>query len=728
MEAKDIKDESAIITREKEKIHAEAVARMDIITNAEADDREEGENETLFANVRGHQWDDNAKKARSGRPMYELNYVGNGISILIGDQRQTEVGPKITPLGNGASEDIAKIYRGIIRNIESVSNAQSAYDQACDETYCSRYGGWRIKTEYESDYSFDQCIKIVPVGSAVTSMYFDPSAEQYDKSDAMFGFMVTNLHRKMYEAKYPGTTPVDFQVSQYKSRYNGCFNWYDHDNVVVAEYFRKVPTTIMIYLLSNKTAIAKDDYEIVKDELLEKGINLVLEDGQPKSRKVKTYQIERYVLNGHEIIEDKKIWPGKYIPLIPQYGKSTKIGEHTYYKSVVTDAQDPQRILNYAKSTKTEVLALGPKDKIWMTPAQAKGHTSTLEKMNTNNSPIQFFNPDPQLPGSPAQNRMGPPAVQQGLIELVSDSKNDVVSLTGVVPTQQQGVMGEDVDLRSGKAMREQNIRSDTGNYVYWDNHLKSRVYSFKVLMDLIPRIYDNERQVRLLKKDGSEEMVTINQVIKDPATNKEVILNDITSGDYQVDISTGKAYATQRLEAADKMESLVEKIPGLQDIAADIIVESIDLPGSDELYERVRKQMIKKGLVKPTKDEEKEFGSELNQGPSEADLAQMDDIKATTDLKKAQSAELLANAKAKTAAIEKDRSITHKNIVDAYNKYLESIKMKEEMNLPITLEDQQNLIGETQIVEDSQEDIMSQPNQKDMQQGQMVDNQSNIM
>ncbi len=121
---------------------------------------------------------------------------------------------------------------------------------------------------------------------------------------------------------------------------------------------------------------------------------------------------------------------------------------------------------------------------------------------------------------------------------------------------------------------------------------------------------------------------------------------------------------------------------------------------------------MIMEGKVKPTKQEQEEFAEELQpKPPSEQEQLQIADIKSTIGLKDAQAMELRANAISKKATSEKDRSTTHKNIVDSYNKYIETIKAKEEAGIPTTLEDQQNLIAETRLVEDSQEDILRQKN-----------------
>jgi len=727
MEAEEIKDESAIITKAKKEIHMEAVKRMDIITSAEKEDRDKGVRETRFVNVRGAQWEDFAVKARKGRPKREYNYIGKGLDTLIGDQRQTEIGPKVTPVGMGADDKTAGLYRGLIRNIEKSSRAQRAYDQSCSEAYTSRYGGFRYVMKWNEADPFVQDICIKGIDSAVTSMFYDPSAKEYDKSDAMYLFLVTNLHTDDYDAKYPDTVKSDFQIDNYEPRYNGCFEWYSHNNIIVAEYFRKVPVKKTVVKMSDGTIIEVEKYDIIGDELAAAGIIEI------DRKEIDAYDIERYVVNGTEVIEDKEIWPGMYYPVVPQFGKETKIGAHTYRKSITTDAMDPQRDANYAGSTNIEVLALAPKDKIIVTPKQIKGFNE-WSTLSTSNNPILRINHDAKRPG-PVE-RLGPPAVQTGLIELIRESKSNVYAMTGAVPTQQQGVMGEDIDTRSWKTQREQNIRSDSGVYIYYDNYLSSREYGYVVLLDLIPRIYDTERQVRIIRKDGSEEIETINKTIKDVQTNKDVIVNDLSQGKYQVEITQGKLYATQKIEAAEKMEALIEKSPVIADIGLDLLIKTMDMPGADELHERVRKQMIVAGKIDPTDDEKKEFGEDLNKGPSEAEIAQLEDLKATTWLKDSQSIELRANAKKTLNVVEKDKSITYQNVTDAYNKLVETNQLKEEQGIPITLEDQMNLRVAARLVEDSQEDILRQPNEQaqpvqqpvQQQVPPMVDNQAPII
>ena len=79
--------------------------------------------------------------------------------------------------------------------------------------------------------------------------------------------------------------------------------------------------------------------------------------------------------------------------------------------------------------------------------------------------------------------------------------------------------------------------------------------YPLKILVDLIPRIYDTARIVRILGEDGSEEMVPLNQQFQDEKTG-ELKLYDVTVGKYDVEVSAD-GYVTYTGQARVQYEDM---------------------------------------------------------------------------------------------------------------------------------------------------------------------------
>ena len=713
MKANDIKDKSAIRATDKDEIHAEALTRFEICTDAGQQERELALEDCRFAQTSEGQWDDAAISARRDRPRYTLNKVAGAIDTVVGDQRQNEIAVKVRPLSSGADKPTADTFNGIIRNIEAVSSARNIYDNGFDEILNGGFGGWRVVTEYCDDDIFEQDIKLKPVNSAASSLWFDPSCQEYDCRDAMFAFLSIDISKDVFKAKFPDAVETEFpQFESTLGTQYGC--WFGNDNTLkIAEYWRKVPATKEIVLLADNTVVDGKKYDQVQDQIKIPEVN---------RRTVDYWKIERYVLNGAEILKGPEEWAGKYIPLIPVFGKISYIENQKHVRGLIRFAKDPQRIYNYARSNIVETAALAPKDPYWMTPKQAAGHEGRLGRMNIDNSPVEFYNPDPQAPGPPA--RTGAPQLQQAQIEVATQANIDIRDTTGVTPGVAAHHQANTVDRRSGEAVKRVGERSDVGSYIFFDNMRRSIEYTGLVLVDLIPKIYDTERQIRTLKPDGTADLQTVNKSVIDIQTGQEVILNNLSQGKYDVTVDTGPAYTTKRVEAADQLIQLSTAQPMFATYTPDLIAKNLDLPGSTELHDRIRKAMIEQGLVQPSKEEIQEMGLDKPKQPSPQEIAEMQQIQAQIELLKAQSQQLIASANKANAEVEVQQAKadntdfdSNKKAVEALGTQIDNIKKQLEIGLPIGEQGHDNRVGQQDLVEISQDLIQPGGTSEDLQQ-----------
>lgn len=707
MDASEIKDKEQIASKD---VHAEAMTRFSMVESREQVEREAAIEDMRFAQIPDSQWDDFATKQRNDRPRYTINKIAATIDTIVGEQRENDITIKYRPSSSGAQKEVANTFNGLTRNIESQSSARSSYDRGFDEALNGGYGGWRVTTQFSDDDGFEQDIRIKPIKSAASSLWFDPGAEEYAKQDALWAFLTKDMEKSEFLARFPDATVTDFQQPQYANSI--CRNWFRGDVVRVAEYWRKVPITRNIVLLSDGRTIDKDEDGAILDELASQGITVVRE------RSVKTWKVERYLMNGAEILKGPEDWAGKFIPLIPMFGKTMTIEGREYVRGMVRLAKDAQRIYNYSTSTIVETAALAPKDPYWMTPKQAQGHEGRLRNMNVDNSPVMFYNEDPSSPGAP--KRTGAPQVQSALIGITAQAQQDITATLGVTASSNVPTAGTDLDTRSGKAIIEGNRKGDTGTFVFFDNLIKSIQHTGTILGDLIPRIYDTERQVRVIQPDGTEEFVTINQTVQDQQTLEPVIVNDLSQGKYDVAIDTGPAFATRRLEAADRLIRLAEGSTMFAELTPDLIAKNLDTPGSDELHDRLRQAMIQQGKVQPTDEEVQELGLGQPAEPSQAEVLASQEQQARTNLFLAQAADLQANAQLKGSQAQLNQARAeaaladankkdfdaNKVAVEAEGKNLENIEKQADLGLPLTVQDHDKRIGQGDMVELSQEEL----------------------
>lgn len=677
-----------------EKIHSLALKRFERIENKERDQRKLAVEDIKFAQTEDGQWDDGAKEKRKNRPRFTINRVAGAVDQLIGDQRQNRTNIKIRPVSGGATEDIAKTLTGLIRNIEADSKASNAYDTAFDEVVNGGFGGWRITTEFSDDDAFDQDIKIKPLNTATTSLWFDDSAIEYDKRDAIFAFVTVDMPKEEHEERFPDSPMADWSQEQYNT--SACSDWFKEDSVRVAEYWIKTPVTKNIALLSDGRVIDSDEEKSVLDELAKKGVTV------KKTRTVKSHKVEMYLMDGSGILEGPKDWAGKFIPLIPVYGRQAHIENQTYTRGIVRFAKDANRIYNYETSSVVETNALTPKDPLWYTPAQAKGHEAKYRNFANQNSPFMPYNPDSKTGGGPPV-RGGAPAVQSASLQILQQTSMDLYHVTGMQPPS----IGVNPELKSGKAIIAQERQGDRGSFIFTDNLTKSIDYGGEILIDLIPRIYDTARQVRILQQDGETENVeinTVNEEIIDEETGKPVLVNDLSIGKYDVVTESGPAFATQRQESAQQILDLIATSPQFEALAMDLVAKDLPILETKELTKRVRKVMIQNGTIEPTEQEIEDLGLNQPQAPDPQQTAITENIQIQTE-------DLISKIEerdAKTLQIQVD---TQQATIEAYEKLIDAFKTQTEAGIPLTQSDHNIRVKQQDIIAEGQQGLDSGPN-----------------
>ena len=78
--------------------------------------------------------------------------------------------------------------------------------------------------------------------------------------------------------------------------------------------------------------------------------------------------------------------------------------------------------------------------------------------------------------------------------------------------------------------------------------------------------------RLRILEEDGSSSMAVLNQPVYDAQQMKNVILNDLSIGEYDVICESGPAFNSSRKEAARAFEALMSTNPELTARNMDIL------------------------------------------------------------------------------------------------------------------------------------------------------------
>ena len=551
-----------------EEILAEGRERFKMAYDAESDNRELYLDDIKMRN--GEHWspEDKTKRESKGRPCLTINKLEQRVDQVTGDQRMNRMGPIIRPLNvtesNGAFS-LAKVFDGIIRNIESTSDASGAYDTAFDHAVGHGVGYWRIITEYNDDDSFDQSIKIQRIANSFR-VYLDPTAEHETKKDAMWSF-ITSLCDK---EDYPG-------ASWEKPQGEGTELWFEGDKVRVVEYFRRVPEEIEIWDIDGKATRVKDSKTDIRDELKAKGIT------PKKTRMATTYRVEWFKMGANDIFE-RNIFPSKFIPIVPCYGKELNVDGKTVYRGVIRFAKDPQRIYNYTRTASVEQVALAPKAPWVIEEGQIGNHKALWESANVENHALLVYK---NKAGVPPPMRQAPPQPSSGWMSEAALADQDIDAASGMYKAS----LGAPSNERSGKAINARKTEGDVGVYHFHDNKAKSLKHNYEILIDMLPRVLDAEQIVRIMTPEDKEEMITINQSVFDQQSGKWVKIYDLSAGKFEVAVDVGASYTTQREMASQSMMELIQYAPQLAPKILDLIAKNLDWPGADDIANRLKEK-----------------------------------------------------------------------------------------------------------------------------------------
>ena len=99
----------------------------------------------------------------NARPCLTINKLPQHVRQVTNDQRQNRPAGKVIPVDDKADVEVAEVFDGIVRHIEYISDADVAYDTACENQVTYGEGYIRILTEYCDPDSFDQDIRIARV-------------------------------------------------------------------------------------------------------------------------------------------------------------------------------------------------------------------------------------------------------------------------------------------------------------------------------------------------------------------------------------------------------------------------------------------------------------------------------------------------------------------------------------------------------------------------------------
>jgi hypothetical protein len=637
-----------------------AVKRFNRAASAESANRVMAVDDLRFK--AGDQWPEQIRAQRTNdkRPCLTINKMKTFVHQITNDQRQNRPSIGVSPIGDVSDPETAKMLKGLIRQIERRSNADIAYDTGFDNAVSNGWGYWRILTDYEGDDTFDQVIKIERIKNPFR-VYLDPDSTEPDGSDAKWCFISDMMPREEFEDTWPDADPMPWNETGVG---DDVHLWNTQTHVRIAEYFCFENETRTLVALSTGHVGYKDELHETVLANIEANPAMIVNE-----REVQTQSCEWYKITAHEILEESD-WPGKWIPIVKVIGDEVDIEGDTVLSGLIRDAKDAQRMYNFWVTSETELIALAPKAPWIMEEGQIEGHEQRWKEANNKTLPFLLYR-GVNVAGKPApppqrQQFAGPPT---GIVQAKISASQDMQATTGI---RFDATMQERTYDESGKALRELKTAGDLGNFHYVDNLARSLRHTGRILIDLIPKIYDTPRVLTILREDGSEEMVKVDPNLNKPHVQQESPdgrvqrLYNPKLGEYDVAVTIGPSFQTKRAEAADSMLAFMTAVPQSGPLIGDLIAKNMDWPGAEEIAARLASMLPPHLLDK-----------KLEQLPPEAKalvsslMQQMQQLKQEHD-----------QAVAMVGDKDKDRQIEVMNIKADYDAQMARVQMDYETKL----------------------------------------------
>lgn len=537
------------------------------------------------------QWPDALLTTReiAQKPTLTVNKTRIHCLQIVNDAKQNKPGIVVHPTTTEATYEAAEVFEDVVRHIENRSRAQQAYDKASEHQVFGGLGYCRVTTEYASPMGFDQEIRIGGVRDPL-SIYMDPDAKEVDKSDAEYAFEFDDMSVEKFKREYPGHPEAVNSATLNNTSYDG---WISKDHVRVANYWRKKhEKVVLVSVIDPNTG----ERRTVPKKTL--SLDLIRQIKKEKAwdyreRDSDVVTVECIKIAGTTVI-DRYDWLGKWIPLVPCIGEEVMIDGQLDLKGHVRYLKDAQRMYNYNTSAEVEFGALQTKIP-FLGPADAfEGYEEYYANANLQNlGYLPYKHRDDQGNEIPAPQRVQPPQMSSVFLKGMDIAQQELMMASG----QYQSQMGEQENAKSGKAIAERQRQGDNATYHFVDNHAIMVRQIGRIVVDLIPKIYDTTRILRIRGEDGILKNIVVDpqaqmavQKQQEAARQEVEIIFNPNVGEYAVEVDVGPSFATRRQEAWNAIVQILTQSPQLIPVVGDLLFQNADFPGADEIAKRLRR------------------------------------------------------------------------------------------------------------------------------------------
>jgi hypothetical protein len=599
-------------------------------SDAESEQRKASQNDLEFALLE-KQWNetDASQRAEEGRPCLTINRLPSFGKQVINDAKLNRACINVKPVGDGADKETADILSDLIRNIETSSQAESAYDTALEFAVYGGFGYFRVNVDYACDDSWDQDISIARISNPF-SVYGDPDGKETTSIDWNSAFVTDWYSKSAFEARWG----KDKKAASFESGGSDFDEkWFNDKKIRVAERWLREEVQAKLLKLTDGTVMYESEYLKPQDEggtfadlLMAQGIKV------KGDRTTKTHKVKQRLITGCDVLEEND-WLGKFIPIIPMYGEEVNVNGKRHFISLIRRAKDAQRMFNYHRTSVAEQLANASRTPWLIAEGQVEDYADKWQVANRTSLPYLTYK---HVDGVPPPIRLPFAGVPIGDMQAALSESDDMKAIIGM----HDASLGARSNETSGKAIMARQREGDTSTFNFIDNRNKAVEHGGRVVLDLIPHYYTVGRILRCIQEDGSTYTLPVGEPVAPKAEldalqrqaaamqqgqpapempqqdqtqgppqyepipeNAALTLPpelqqklkaitkifDPTTGKYDITATAGPSFNTRREEAANQMMEFIRIFPQAAPLIGDLLAKNLDWPGAEQVAERLK-------------------------------------------------------------------------------------------------------------------------------------------
>jgi len=546
--------------------------------SASRDQRRQIEEDLAFSDPSDpQQWDDTIKRQRETdpggvRPCFVYDQCGQYVANVAGQVEQNPPALHALPVGDGADKRVAEKLDGFFRHIEHTSRAGQHYTRALTSAARAGVGYLIVRPNYVNRALNWQEPRIGSEGDPL-KVVFDPWSVEVDGSDANFGFLLTPLSHREWDRQFKGKDKVSFGAAGREVSRD------ERESIIIAEGWRKeTRTKAMILCISqdgDETALEEDDYW----EACRRA-GRQLEVRGTYTDKVDCVKWAR--MSGADMLTKETEYPASGIGLIPVYGYVGWSNNRMHYCGIPRRAMNPQRSYNYHMSEMHAFMGQAPKSP-WVAAAAAiRGYEALWDRAGVDSRaylPVNHV--DESGNPIPAPIRMPHAVNLQNHLQGAEQALHDIQASLGMY----QASLGAPSNESSGVAIDARKQQGEAAT-AHFPAHLSDSLGQVgKLCMEMIPRLIDTKRQLRILSIDQTSSTITIDpgqaEALKE--TDNGLVINP-NVGRYDMRVVVGASFATQRTQAQQAFTEMMRANPALAPALAPLWAQTLDVPHADKL------------------------------------------------------------------------------------------------------------------------------------------------